>query len=165
MLKKIKQISMSDVAAFLIRRGTGIGMVAILLVLGLRANLFFAIPNLMDVLKQGSILTLIALGLTAVLIGGGFDMGAGALVQLTCNLSAGLIIAGVNPALTIPMGLVIGLLIGVVNAFLVTIVRIPSFVATLGTMFVMQGLTTFYNKGEALTIAKQPFSHSWGRVE
>lgn len=154
---KIKQISKSDVTAFLIRRGTGIGMVAILLVLGLRANLFFAIPNLMDVLKQGSILTLIALGLTAVLIGGGFDMGAGALVQLTCNLSAGLIIAGVNPALTIPMGLVVGLLIGVVNAFLVTIVRIPSFVATLGTMFVLQGLTTFYNKGEALTIAKQPF--------
>ncbi len=151
-----KQITFSDFGAFLLRRGTGIGMVLILLLLGLRANLFFALPNLMDVLKQGSILILIALGLNAVLIGGGFDMGAGALVQLTCNLSAGLIIAGINPALTLPMGLMAGLLMGIINAFLVTIIRIPSFVATLGTMFVMQGLTTFYNKGQQLTITNQP---------
>ena len=156
-MRRIKQFSIPDVWNVLISRGTGIGMVAILLMLGLRANLFFALPNLMDVLKQGSILTLIALGLTAVLIGGGFDMGAGALVQLTCNLSAGVIIAGINPALTLPLGLVVGLLFGGFNAFLVTIVKIPSFVATLGTMFVLQGLTTFYNQGEALTIKSQPF--------
>jgi ribose/xylose/arabinose/galactoside ABC-type transport system permease subunit len=151
-----RQITISDVGTLMLRRGTGIGMVLILLILGLRANLFFAVSNLMDVLKQGSILTLIALGLTAVLIGGGFDMGAGALVQLTCNLAAGMIIAGMNPLLTLPVGLAAGLLTGAVNAFLVTFVRIPSFVTTLGTMFIMQGLTTFYNKGEALTFKEKP---------
>jgi len=153
---KVKQFVFSDFGAFLLRRGTGIGMVLILVLLGLRANLFFALPNLMDVLKQGSILVLIGLGLNAVLIGGGFDMGAGALVQLTCNLSAGLIIAGINPAISLPMGLAVGLLIGFINAILVTIIKIPSFVATLGTMFVLQGLTTFFNKGKQLTITEHP---------
>jgi len=155
-MAKLKSFSYANAGDLLLKRGTGIGMVVILLILGLRAPLFFALSNLMDVLKQGSILTMIALGLTAVLIGGGFDMGAGALVQLTCNLSAGLIIAGLNPMLTLPMGVVVGLITGALNAFLVTIVKIPSFVATLGTMFVLQGLTTFYNKGEALTITQQP---------
>ncbi|MFR3389809.1 MAG: hypothetical protein ACLTT1_03390 [[Clostridium] scindens] len=56
-------------------------MIVILYLLGLRAPLFFEMTNIMTVLKQGSVLTMIALGLTAVLIGGGFDMGAGALVQ------------------------------------------------------------------------------------
>lgn len=153
---KQKQFTISDFGSFLLHRGTGIGMVLILLLLGLRANLFFALPNLMDVLKQGSILVMIGLGLNAVLIGGGFDMGAGALVQLTCNLSAGLIIAGINPAISLPMGLAVGLAVGFVNAILVTVVKIPSFVATLGTMFILQGLTRFFNNGKQLSITDQP---------
>jgi len=140
----------------LFQRSTGIGMVLILIILGLRANLFFEPANLMDVLKQGSILTLIALGLTAVLIGGGFDMGAGALVQLTANIAAGIILAGFNPMISLAAGLIIGLLVGVFNAFLVTMIGIPSFVATLGTMFVLQGITTKFNGGQALTIKFQP---------
>lgn len=138
------------------KRGTGIGMVLILLILGLRANLFFAPENLMVVLKQSSVLSLVALGLTMVLVSGGFDMGAGALVQFSGNVAAGLIISGLQPMITVPVGIAIGLVSGLVNSFLVIIVRIPSFVATLGSMFVLMGLTTLYNGGKALTIQIQP---------
>lgn len=156
-MSRLKEVSSTQsVKDILMKRGTGIGMVLILLILGLRANLFFAPGNLMDVLKQGSVLTMIALGLTAVLVSGGFDMGAGALVQLTCNLAAGLILGGLNPLLTIPVGLGIGLAVGLLNAFLVIVVRIPTFVATLGSMFVLQGITNLYNGGNALTIQAQP---------
>jgi ribose/xylose/arabinose/galactoside ABC-type transport system permease subunit len=145
-----------NMKTMLLHRSTGIGMIAILLALGFRANLFFAPGNLMDVLKQGSILTLIALGLTTVLISGGFDMGAGALVQLTGNLAAGLILAGISPMLTLPVGILVGIVVGLLNAFMVTIIGIPSFVATLGTMFTLMGLTSMYNGGQALTIKFQP---------
>ncbi len=137
-------------------RGTGIGMVIILLVLGVRAPLFFEVENVMNILKQGSVLTLIALGLTIVLIGGGFDMGAGALVQMTCNFSAGMIIAGLSGVISLLMGAGIGVLVGACNAFLVIVVKIPTFVTTLGTMFIMQGLTSYYNEGKALTIQVTP---------
>lgn len=149
-------LQQKDLGNFILKRGTGIGMIVILLILGIRAPLFFQLENLMAVIKQGSVLTMIALGLTAVLIGGGFDMGAGALVQLTCNLAAGLILTGLNPMLTLPVGILAGLLAGLFNAFLVIIMKIPTFVATLGSMFVMQGLTMWYNNGQALTIKMQP---------
>ena len=108
-LSKRMKLSSNNIGTILLSRGTGIGMIVILLILGIRAPLFFDLTNIMTVLKQGSVLTMIALGLTAVLIGGGFDMGAGALVQLTCNLSAGLLLAGTSVVLTITSGLAVGL--------------------------------------------------------
>lgn len=155
-LSKRMKLSSNNIGTILLSRGTGIGMIVILLILGIRAPLFFDLTNIMTVLKQGSVLTMIALGLTAVLIGGGFDMGAGALVQLTCNLSAGLLLAGTSVVLTITSGLAVGLGVGLINAFLVICVKIPTFVATLGTMFIMQGITSWYNDGKALTIKVIP---------
>ena len=77
MLDKKNKCNSANIGALLLIRGTGLGMIVILCLLGLRAPLFFEMTNIMTVLKQGSVLTMIALGLTAVLIGGGFDMGAG----------------------------------------------------------------------------------------
>lgn len=148
---------------FLMSRGTIIIMLATFIVLGLRARLFFATGNLMDILMQGGILTLVAISLNLVLIPGGFDMSAGAASNLSCNIVAGLILAGVNPMLTIPVGLIIGLIIGISNSFLVVFMRIPPFVATLGSMYVIQGLTALYNKGEALAIKPQPIFTDLGR--
>lgn len=155
-MKKQAEINGSRIGTFLMRRSTGVAMLLILLVLGLRANLFFAFDNLMDVLKQGGVLSMIAMGITVVLIAGGFDMGAGATVQLICNLAAGMILAGTSPWLTIPMGIVAGLAVGAFNALLVVVINIPTFVATLGTMFLAQGFTTLYNGGKALSIKAQP---------
>ena len=151
-----KRLRPAKVGTLLLGKGTGVGMVIILCLLGLRAPLFFDITNIMTILKQGSVLTMIALGLTAVLIGGGFDMGAGALVQLTCNLTAGLLIAGAGTAAALTSGITVGIGVGAVNAFLVIVMKIPTFVATLGTMFIMQGITSWYNGGKALTINSIP---------
>lgn len=59
--------------------------------------------------------------------------------------------------LTIPMGIGIGLVIGLFNAFLTIVMRIPSFVATLGTMYVVQGLMQWYNSGKTLGLDNVPF--------
>lgn len=136
----------------ILKRSTGVAMVLILVVLGIRAPLLFHPENIMTILKQSGVLVMTALSITAVLIPGGFDMGAGALVQLTCNIAAGLILAGVNPSLTWVAGLGIGIFFGLLNAILVVYVKIPTFVATLGTMYLMTGLTALYNGGKALTM-------------
>ncbi len=151
-MSKREKLKSADVGNILLSRGTGICMLIILFMLGLRAPLFFDLNNIMTVLKQGSVLTMIALGLTTVLIGGGFDMGAGALVQFTCNLAAGMLIAGTSVAAVLTSGIAVGLLIGILNAFLVIVIKIPTFVSTLGTMFILQGMTSWYNDGKALTI-------------
>ncbi len=141
---------------FLSRWGTIAGMVGALLIVGLIAPSFFAPDNLFNVLKQGSLLTFMALGLTAVLIAGGFDMSTGAVSQFTANLAAGLLIQGLGTGVALAVGSVAGVIIGLANGLLVILFRMPPFVATLGSMFVVMGATLLYNNGQALTLYNQP---------
>ena len=143
-------------AQVLSRWGAISGMALALLVIGISAPLFFSANNLFDVLKQGSVLALIALGLNAVLISGGFDMSAGAGSQMAANFAAGAILQGFGIAAALAVGCGAGLIVGAVNAMLVILFRMQPFVATLGSMFVLMGITLFYNGGHALTIYDQP---------
>ena len=69
-----------EIGKALMKRSTGIAMIAIIVILGLRAPLFFKPGNLMTVLKQSGVLCMTAISITTVLIVGGFDMRAGASV-------------------------------------------------------------------------------------
>lgn len=150
-----KIVTNENISILITRWGTTAGMILVILVLGIMSPGFFAFSNLLEIFKQGSILTLVGLSQTAILVGGGFDLSAGAVVQLTSNLSAGFILDGQNTYLVLLIGTVIGVLIGFVNALIVNLFKIPPFVATLGTMFILSGITLAYNKGEALTLGDQ----------
>ena len=139
------------------KKSTGIAMILIILILGIRAPLFFQVSNLLTVLKQSGILCMTAISITTVLIVGGFDMGAGAAVQLACNLAAGLIITYNHAGFSWIAGIGIGLLFGIINASLVVFLHIPTFVTTLGTMYLMNGLTALYNQGSTLAIKDMGF--------
>ncbi|MBS9722062.1 ATP-binding cassette domain-containing protein [Tianweitania sp. BSSL-BM11] len=138
------------------RWGTIGGMVVVLALIAILAPQFLSFNNIFDVLKQGSVLAFIALGLTVVLIAGGFDMSAGAVSQFATNLAAGTMIAGAGSAAALGLGALTGLIAGAVNSALVLIFGMPAFVATLGVMFVAMGATLLYNGGQALTLSDQP---------
>ena len=140
----------------ILRRGTMIGMILIILFLGIRAPSFFKIKNLMDVLKQSCILILVSMGQTIVLVSGGFDMSAGSLLQLTANLAAGFVLAGYRTPVVLIGGLCVGLAVGLINTFFVVLVKIPAFVATLAMMLVLSGATTWYNNGKSITLSDKP---------
>jgi ABC-type sugar transport system ATPase subunit/ribose/xylose/arabinose/galactoside ABC-type transport system permease subunit len=146
----------SKAASLFARWGTAIGMLLVLAIIAFMAPQFLSLNNIFDVIKQGSVLSFIALGLTVVLIAGGFDMSVGATSQMAVNVAAGTLLAGFNSALVIILGGVLGFAIGAINAGLVLLFRIPAFVATLGMMFVIMGATLLYNGGQALTLSNQP---------
>ncbi|MBN9435302.1 MAG: ATP-binding cassette domain-containing protein [Bosea sp.] len=150
------QSRQSAATDFLARWGTVIGMLAVLAIIAAMAPQFLSINNVFDVLKQGSVLAFIALGLTVVLIAGGFDMSAGATSQFAANVAAGTLIGGSGAAAAVALGGGLGLAVGAVNAALILLLRIPAFVATLGMMFVIMGATLLYNGGQALTLSNQP---------
>jgi ABC-type sugar transport system ATPase subunit/ribose/xylose/arabinose/galactoside ABC-type transport system permease subunit len=143
------------VVSWLSRWGTIAGMAIVFCALSFLAPNFFSVDNLLDVLKQGSLLAFVALGLTAALVAGGFDMSAGAVNQLAANLAAGTIGMGLGTSAAVAVGVGAGLATGLVNAMLVLIFRMPAFVATLGSMFVVTGLTLLYNRGQALPLYDQ----------
>lgn len=140
----------------LTRWGTLAGMILAFAAIAVMAPAFVSPDNLLDILKQGSLLAFVALGLTAVLVAGGFDMSAGAVNQLTSNLAAGTIAAGTGVAASLAIGVGAGLAAGLLNAAFVLVFSMPPFVATLGSMFVAMGLSLLYNGGQALTLYDQP---------
>jgi ribose/xylose/arabinose/galactoside ABC-type transport system permease subunit len=147
-------------AALVRRWGTIAGIVLALIGFSIAAPTFLVVSNLFDVLKQGSVLSLIAIGLTLALISAGFDMSVGAVSQFTSNLAAGMIASKMitwGAVITLPLlvGGGVGLGVGALNAALVLLLRMPPFVATLGTMFALMGVTLAFNHGLSTTLANQ----------
>ncbi len=105
----------------------------------LASDAFLTLGNLLNVLRQTALLFLLASGLTLVILTAGLDLSVGANVALSACLAATVIKATGSPALGFATGLGCGALVGFVNGMLVTALRIPSFIATYGMLWVLIG--------------------------
>jgi ribose transport system permease protein len=111
---------------------------------------FLSLGNILNVLRQASLTFFIASGLTLVVLTAGLDLSVGANVALSA-CSAGTVIHQTgSPALGILTGLLVGGTVGLLNGVMVTALRIPSFIATYGMLWVLNGLTYWYMAGETI---------------
>jgi len=102
---------------------------------------FFTSTNILELLRSMSTLAILALGETLVIIAAEIDLSVGAMYGF-CAMAFGLIWIHGHPFyLALLLGLLCGAGLGFVNAFFTSIVRIPSFIATLGMYSLAQGLT------------------------
>ncbi|MBN6186683.1 ABC transporter permease [Aneurinibacillus sp. BA2021] len=109
---------------------------------------FLTYDNIADILRYISIVTLVAIGVTFSLIVDGFDLSVGSTVSLTTVVTASLMVWYQMPLpLVIIVPLVLGALIGLVNAFLIVKIRIPDLLATLSMLYVVAGLHKTYTQG------------------
>ncbi|MDO8455830.1 MAG: ABC transporter permease [Burkholderiaceae bacterium] len=127
---------------------------AVLCLLGLTLTLashaFLTPGNLLNVLRQASLMFLLASGLTLVILCGGLDLSIGANVALSACL-AGTVIQGTGSILLgCAVGAGCGLAIGVLNGLMVTALRIPPFIATYGMLWILHGLTYWFMNGETI---------------
>jgi ribose transport system permease protein len=109
---------------------------------------FRSLYNLMNILRQGMALGLVSVGQTLVLLAGGIDLSVGSVITLANLFSAGLM-DGSNAMIfpVVVLCLALGAGIGLANGALVVYLRIPAFVATLGTMIIGRGLALIYARG------------------
>lgn len=106
---------------------------------------FLSIANLDSILRDIPILVLIALGQTFVILTGGIDLSLPGTITLTGGISALLVVhVGEVGLLAAP---ICGLLIGLANGLIIAKMRLPSFLVTLGTMFVLTGLAQIVTGG------------------
>ncbi|HWP62631.1 MAG TPA: ABC transporter permease, partial [Candidatus Binatia bacterium] len=101
-------------------------------------------------LRQAAIFGIPAIGATFVLILGELDISFGSTIGLAGAVGASLIVAGLDPLLGILAGVAVGLAVGLVNGFLVTVVQIPSVVATLGMLGIVLGVGLVYTGGRSI---------------
>ena len=135
-----------------------IAAAAIFAIFGLLNSNFLTIGNLRDVLVSACVNALIGIGLTFVIITGGIDLSVGSIASLVGIVSANLMVnsgMGAFPALLV--GIVLGFSAGVVNGLLITLLKLPPFIATLGTMSVYQGLAYVATDGKPVYNVPQDF--------
>lgn len=122
--------------------------VAIFVLLGALNSDFLALSNLRDVAVSACINAIIGLGVTFVIITGGIDLSVGSIASFVGIVSANLMVNhGVTPLIGLLIGLVVGAACGLVNGALVTGLKLPPFIATLGTMSVFQGCAYVVTNG------------------
>ncbi|MCW0982754.1 ribose ABC transporter permease [Agrobacterium sp. BT-220-3] len=124
------------------------GLIVVSILMGLASDNFFSVNNIMNVLRQVSVVGILAVGMTFVILTGGIDLSVGAVMALVGTLSAGLMVnTGLSPAVALPAGFFIGLGIGIFNGALVAWGKMPAIIVTLATMGMARGLGLIYSGG------------------
>lgn len=114
--------------------------------------------GIMAFLRRTAPLGILAIGEMIVLATGGFDLSIGSIVTLVCLASS--LLLNNDPANSLPsigIMLLIGTGIGLVNGFVVSFMKVPSFIATLGTMLAVKGLALYWVGGAP----KGYFTDNW----
>jgi ribose transport system permease protein len=126
-------------------------LVALLLVAVVVANPSFGEPgSLVRFVGRTAPIAIAAIGQYFVIVSGEFDLSMGAVVTATVVMAGQLV--GQDESRVVPvllLLLVVGALIGVVNGLLTTLLKVPSFIVTLGTMLALSGLVLWWTGGAA----------------
>ncbi len=112
---------------------------------------FLSPLNLTNVLVQAAVITVVAMGMTFVIIGGGFDLSVGSVVALSgCVCAAVMMKAGI--AAGVAAGVAAGALVGLANGFIVTVLKVNPFITTLGTMVLVRGVVFLFTGSQQVPI-------------
>lgn len=135
-----------------VRRIPGVAVMLIVLIAGFAASSpgFLSAPNLSNVLVQSTVLLLMALPMTLIIMTEGLDLSMGAVLTLASLVVAIVTLATGSVLLGLLAACVVGTMFGVVNGWLVAILGIPPFVATLGTLGMAQGLSLIVSDGQSV---------------
>ena len=131
-------------------RGNFIILAVLVLAAGLVSEHFWAIENILNVIRAASLIGIIAIGMNVVIIGAGIDLSVGSVVALTGTVAAGLWVADAPFMLFITLPLLVALAVGVANGALVSGFGLQPFVATLVLMAIARGAGLIYTGGQPI---------------
>ncbi|AOO84904.1 ABC transporter permease [Bosea vaviloviae] len=130
--------------------GVAIVLVVLLVAFAVASPRFASTANLSNVLVQSTILLLLALPMTLIIMTEGIDLSMGAVLTLASIVFALVVVASQSLLLGLAAAMLVGGAFGVLNGWLVALLRIPPFVATLGTLGVAQGLALIVSDGQSV---------------
>ncbi|HZS79676.1 MAG TPA: ABC transporter permease [Ktedonobacteraceae bacterium] len=122
-------------------------LLLIVLVVGVQAPRFLRVDNFEQILLSIAIIAIVGVGETLVVLTRNVDLSVGSMVGVTAFVTAYFFkqLPGSNLLLGILLGCALGLVLGVVNGLIVSFGRVPSIVATLGTLYVYRGLVFIFS--------------------
>jgi len=150
------QLSLKKVKDFSLQYAIYLVFVALVLIITIKEPSFLSLNNFRNILAMSATRVIFAMGMGAILITGGVDLSAGRLVGLAAVLSASLLqtleysrrMYPNLPVLPLIVPILIAMvacgLFGVLNGLFVTKLKVPAFIATLGTMVAVYGTCSLY---------------------
>jgi inositol transport system permease protein len=126
-------------------------LLIIFLISAVFVNGFFTVANLTNVMRQVSVVTILALGATFVITLGHVNVAYGSLAALIGCIAASVMVTTGNLFMTVMAGLGMGVLAGTVNGVVITTFRIPAFIMTLAVTTVARGAVHLFTGGIPIT--------------
>ncbi|CNL12921.1 TPA: ABC transporter permease [Yersinia enterocolitica] len=137
---------------FLYKWGMLLTVVALIALFGLASDNFLDPNNIINILRSIAIVTVIAIGVSISLSIGGFDLSVGSTASLANAIVVSLFVwYGFGTTGAIILTLLICTLVGLFNAFLIVVLKVPDMLATLASLFVIQGVAMTYSYGGSIT--------------
>jgi fructose transport system permease protein len=120
---------------------------------GIDNNRFFKPENLSIILQQAAVIGALAVGQTLVILTAGIDLSAGA-VMVLASLVMGKLAAnnGVPGIIALIIGMLVAVVAGFLNGILVTKIKLPPFIVTLGTLSIFTAITLIYAQGQTISL-------------
>lgn len=148
-------ISTPGVTSFLLKRWSAFFLILLLCFFSVTTTGFFSLENFQDIFLASTSVLLLGIGMTFVIISGGIDLSVGFTMGFSAVVMAGitrdLTLQNLSPLISIPLAilaaLAAGILIGLVNGYLVAFLRVPPFIATLGMYGIAHGAALIWSGG------------------
>lgn len=141
-----------------------IGLVLLIILVSLLSPHFLTVSNILNVLRQISLVAIVAVGMTYVIITGGIDLSVGSVAALS-GIITGVFLknVGIGVFLSIILGIAAGILCGLFNGILITSkIKMPPFISTLAMMSIARGFALFITSGRPIFNLPESFSFLGG---
>jgi len=126
-------------------------LLGLLLGVAVNPSRFTAASNLSTVLTQVMVTGILGIGQTLVILTAGIDLSVGVIMVISSVVMGRLaVLDGVPTIIAFPLGLIVGSAFGYLNGILVTRLKMPPFIVTLGTLSIIGALNTFYSQSETI---------------
>ncbi|MDF2547839.1 ribose ABC transporter permease [Anaerosolibacter sp.] len=129
-----------------------IGLLAFSIIISFVSPQFLTFSNILNVFRQTSINSIIAAGMTFVILTGGIDLSVGSVLAFAGAICASLIASGMNAFFAIAIALMVGTLAGAISGIIISRGKVQPFIATLVSMTVLRGATLVFTDGRPITL-------------
>ncbi|OXM42957.1 ABC transporter permease [Amycolatopsis alba] len=133
--------------------GPTLALLVAIVVFSLSTDTFLDLDNLSLVVQQSLVVGTLALGQTLIILTAGIDLANAAAMVLATLIMAKLVVGGVSGIWALLLGIVATVVIGMVTGSLVTRIKLPPFIVTLGLLTVLTAAAKLFASGQALPVA------------
>jgi len=127
--------------------GIAIPLILMFVIIGIINPLFFSIDNIINMLRNSAFVFIIGVTMTYVFIGGGLDLSVGSTLALGGVIAGLALLANVPIWISVILGVLVGSAVGFMNGLFIARFKIPSFIVTLGMMYIARGIVQFLTRG------------------